>query len=259
MDSTSLEIYNRPYSLLPNLKKIQDSEVFLPCDNLPEMRYEKQRSLARQQCNCTLGYLPDKLWTGVHAYIQRNHTVDLSAFTSLHGVAVNIPEDLCIHKVNGQFDYLMAAHVCFPGGWNPWHTLGKSFDKIHGVIPGIDLRASRKQVELMVSKGPFERFVWGVIYDDELNRHSDRTDLREFRPEAPFFKIRIERQVTVPFPEHSCCLFVLRHYFVGMAEIDKGALLATLMTMTEEQHEYKGITERFIGYLREDSHKSTTD
>lgn len=253
------DIYKRPYNLLPNLKKIQDSEVFLPCNNLSEILHEKQRSLSIQQCNCTLGHLPESLWGAVRDYILLHSPCDLSNTKSFHGIGCLIPEDICIHNVNGQFDYLMAAHVCFPGGWNPWHTLGKSFDKIHGVVPGMDLRASRKQVELMVSKGPFERFVWGVIYDNELNRHSDRTDLRKFRSKTPFFKIRIERQVTVPFPEHSCCLFVLRHYFVEMADVDKNSLHTTLMTMTKAQREYKGITNEFVEYLLEDSSKNATN
>ncbi len=259
MDSTFYDCYKHPYSLLPNLRKIANESVFLRPEDVERCIREKQRSLSSQHCNCSLGVLPQGLWRDVGGFIRIHHPRDLERYESLHGISVNIQEDLCIHKINGPHDYLMAAHVCFPGGWNPQEALGKSFDQIHSVIPGMDLRASRKQVELMVNKGPFERFVWGVVYDEELNRHSDRRDLAEFRPESPSFKIRIERQVTVPFPKHQCCLFVLRHYHVDMSDVDYAKLHETLTGMTEEQRDYKGITGEFLKYLLEDSSKNVTN
>jgi hypothetical protein len=143
----------KTYSLLPNLRKIDNKSVFLRPEEMDRYLREKQRSLSNQQCNCSYGVLPERLWRAVGGFIRIHHSADLEPYESLHGISVNVQEDFCIHKINGQHDYLMAAHVYFPGEWNPLEALGKSFDQIHSVIPGMDLRASRKQVELMVNIG----------------------------------------------------------------------------------------------------------
>jgi hypothetical protein len=162
-------------------------------------------------------------------------------------VARSIPEDLMIHRLEGGRDWLAAAHVCFPSHWNPREKVGRTWRDIHGPVP-MDLSSSSKIVRAMVSAGPFERFVWSVVYDDRYDFHPS-LEYSRFSPGGVVL-VKVERQVTVPFPELGCCLFILRQYLVR--DYDKEALARAIEGMDAGQREYKGLVEPgpLLGWLR---------
>lgn len=100
----------------------------------------------------------------------------------------------------------------------------------------------------MVSAGPFERFVWSVVYDDRYDFHPS-LEYSRFSPGGVVL-VKVERQVTVPFPEIGCCLFILRQYLVR--DYDKEALVRAIEGMDAGQREYKGLVEPgpLLGWLR---------
>jgi len=63
----------------------------------------------------------------------------------------------------------------------------------------------------------------------------------------PQIFIKTERQVTVGFPEQKAVLFVLRQSITDA--IDRPALLKTILSMTAEQRQYKGIGKDLIAHL----------
>ena len=147
-----------------------------------------------------------------------------------------IPEDLLVHVVSGGRDWLAAAHVCFPSSWDPQEKIGRTWEEIHRPVP-MDLSSSSRIVRAMVHSGPFERFVWSVVHDARYDFHPCLGS-SGFSPGGVVL-VKVERQVTVPFPDLGCCLFILRQYLVE--DYDRGALASAVLGMTPEQRRYKGL------------------
>ncbi len=255
------EVY-KTYNMLPKFKKIDLDEVFLPSTDKEMFIQQKQLNpflgikpsiAARKDTYFKSGELDDKVFHAINKLIKEKHPY-------YHDICVSKPEytftsrclliqeDLCIHFVNNDRDWLGLILAYFPAGWNPEEIIGKSYSEIHKDIPGMSVDNAKKIVNACVNNGPFERFVWGVVYDNELNYHKSLPRAK-FDINNPFFRIKIERQVTVGFPELNCFLFVLRHFYIEEGDVDKQALLSSLNSMNEEQKIYKGITKEFIDYV----------
>lgn len=238
--------YKDGYSTLPNLRKIAPGEVFESCqEESGRIMGEKRSILASRdpflESDCDRVIL-DRMaaWVGSwHPW---------RPFGSFSRVASSIPEDLLVHRVSGERDWLAVAHVCFPSGWDPREKMGLSWEAVHEPVP-MDLGSSRKIVRAMVGAGPFERFVWSVVHDPRYD-FSPWRPRSSFSPERPVVLVKVERQVTVPFPELGCCLFVLRQYLVG--DYDRELLARAIEGMSREEREYKGLLEpgELLGWLR---------
>jgi hypothetical protein len=237
--------YKDGYSTLPNLRKIGPEEVFEREQGESGRIMGEKRSLLAScdpflEADCSEGVL-DRLAAWVGSW---HPWRPLGGFRR---VASSIPEDLLVHRLSGERDWLAAAHVCFPSGWDPREKMGLSWEAVHEPVP-MDLGSSRKIVRAMVGSGPFERFVWSVVHDR-------RYDFSPWRPrssfslERPVVLVKVERQVTVPFPELGCCLFVLRQYLVE--DYDREALARAIEGMDEEQRRYKGLVDprELLGWL----------
>ena len=121
----------------------------------------------------------------------------------------------------------------------PAAEMGLSWEAVHEPVP-MDLSASPRIVRAMVSSGPFERFVWSVVHDRRYDFRPGRAR-SSFDPAVPMVLVKVERQVTVPFPELRCCLFVLRQYLVE--DYDRELLAVAIEGMDEEQRRYKGLSD----------------
>lgn len=240
--------YKKGYSTLPDLRKIGPGEVFEENgDESAAIMEEKMRILVSREVywesSCARGILDHvagwvRFW---HPWGPRG---------SFQEVARAIPEDLLIHRVLDGRDWLAAAHVCFPSSWHPREKIGRTWREIHLPVP-MNLSSSSRIVRAMVHSGPFERFVWSVVYDSRYDFHPSR-ERSSFSPGNPL--VKVERQVTVPFPSLGCCLFILRQYLVR--DYDREALARAVEGMTSEQREYKGLQEPgpLLEWLRESSH-----
>jgi len=155
-----------------------------------------------------------------------------------------IQEDLVLVRrtVDGR-DRAVFVDVCFPSGWAPEAIVGASFAAIHAPVPGLldDARRAAAMVEAMTQKGPFVRFVWTLSADDHLDHHPLRGLRRAFDPEAELW-LRVERQVTMPFPERDAALFAIRTYLYAVTELEAGqrvTLEAAVAAMPEPIARYK--------------------
>jgi hypothetical protein len=229
--------YKEGYSTLPNLRRIRPEEVFeRDQGESGAIMREKRRILgaveAYQEADC-----PEGVLDRVAAWVGSWHPWrPLGGFRE---VARSIPEDLLVHRLVDGRDWLVAAHVCFPSGWDPSEKMGLSWEEVHRPVP-MDLGSSSRIVRAMVEAGPFESFVWGVVYEE---RYDFRPGLARssFDVERPLALVKVERQVTVPFPELGCCLFVLRQYLVR--DYDREFLARAIEGMTPEQLSYKGMLD----------------
>ena len=143
-------------------------------------------------------------------------------------------------------DRAIAVYVCFPSRWRPERILGWSFARIHGPVPGFaDAEdATRSLVTAMVERGPYVRFVWTLVAHGELDHHPDDGPGTRFEPGAREGWLRVERQVTVPFPEPKAALFLIRTYLYPFSTLlpDERAMLAeAVRAMPRSTARYKGL------------------
>lgn len=236
------EIYKRPYSLLPNLKKLENEPVFI---NSETFNYIEEKKEAIKKNKCFYEHeIDQKTYDVVCDFISSETKIQKDTFEKM---ALQLQEDIAIHKVTKTKDWLAACHICFPSGWKPEEKIGKSFDEIHEPIPGMNLKNSKSIARSMVYNGPFVRFVWGLCYAKKLSTHPS-IPYPKFDPKNPKVFIKIERQVTYGFPEVECTLFVIRQEIIE-EEIDYKSLYKTCLGMTEDQRRYKSISKECMNWL----------
>src|SRR4030095_6032948 len=77
---------------------------------------------------------------------------------------------------------------------------------------------ARSLVASMIERGPYVRFVWTLKPDDVLDHHPDRGPHRAWSPDGDGF-LRVERQITQPFPDVGAALFLIRTYIYPFASL----------------------------------------
>lgn len=238
-------IYKNDYSLLPNLKKIGEEPVFIFNDTFD---YSEEKKQAIQKNKCFFEHeINDETYEVICNFISSQAKINKSSFENM---AMNLQEDVAIHKVSKEKDWLASCHICFPSGWYPEEKIGKSFDEIHKPIPGMNLKNSSAIVKSMVTNGPFVRFVWGICHERKLSKHPSIPP-KEFDPKDPKVWVKVERQVTVGFKEVDATLFVIRQEIIEPEEIDYKSLYKTCSGMTQDQRSYKRISDQFMSWLGE--------
>lgn len=231
--------YRNGYDVLPRLSPLGNEPIFQVDQHLDEYLAAKravthqpfhEHDLNSLVMSSICRFMNDRL---LIEHPNFKPTLDFSA------IAMQVQEDLLIHRISGDDDWLAACHVCLPSHWRPEEKIGKSFEQIHTPVPGMN--STKKLVRSML-KGPFFRFVWGIDFSKRLNCHPDQ-------PREPFVGnvwVKVERQVIYGFPELDAVLFVIRPYFV---EPDMPCLKAAVLGMTAEQRAYKHIPESFVSWL----------
>lgn len=236
--------YKSGYSVLPQLNKISKEEIFQVVNSNRHLEEKKLIESSRKvffESNTST-----EIYQSVCEFLIENYPLKIKG--SFQEIAMQMQEDLIIHRLSDESDWFAAAHICFASGWNPEAKIGKPLMTIHSPIPNMNLNNSRKLVEAMVFNGPFERYVWSVVYEDKLDFHPDNLK-KSFDSKNPIIFIKVERQVTYGFPEHKAALFILKQSLIPEIDIDKLALHKALIDMTPEQKIYKGITDELISYL----------
>lgn len=185
---------------------------------------------------------------------------DDAATTRWDALGRAVQEDLVVmHEGDGAGKTLM-LHVSFPSGWHPERLPGTSFLQIHVPVPTFpgpdnDARAAvaaRAMVSSMVERGPYVRFVWTVRADDALDHHPDEGGRLEWTPTSPGY-LRVERQLTWPFPDVRASLFVIRTYVMPFATLsarERDVLRSAVEQMPLAFKSYKGIPEDSALVLR---------
>lgn len=229
--------YRNGYSLKPALNKLEVSP-FVKNKYLTKTR---QRATKTQ----TVFFehdINEEIYLPICKYIAQETKQDLKSFPEL---AYHLAEDVIIHRIQNNKDWMAAGHICLPSGWWPEEKIGKSLAEIHKPIPGMKLDQSYKLAETMINHGPFYRYVWSVVYEAQINCHPSLPK-KEFSGNV---YVKVETQHTVGFPEIQAGLFVLRQDLLYPGEIDYPALFQACKNMTDAEKEYKGITEELIIFL----------
>lgn len=240
-------VYKEGYSTLPNLKKINEKDVFEKNRNESEKIQDEKKEGLKNQKYFFEHKNKEEFYKISEKFILNNYPVQLKNRDYLE-IAKEIDEDLIIHRLDGDKDYMCSAHVIFASHWLPENKIGTSFEEIHKPVP-MNLRNSKKLVEAIINNGIFERFVWSVVHENKYNFHP-RFGEKKFDINDPKVFIKVERQVTVGFKQEKFCLFLLRQYIIE--DIEKNQLINAINEMNEEQKRYKGLIDctDVINYLK---------
>jgi hypothetical protein len=160
-------------------------------------------------------------------------------------LAPELVEDFAVlrRRADGT-DRVLWLQACFPSGWRPEHVLGQSFARIHAPIPAFGAVAHKAAslVEAIVTRGPYVRFVWTISADDALDHHPEQGQRAAWSSKTERGFLRVERQTSVPLPELSTCIFLIRTYLYGFDELgdeQRETLALALERMPPELVRYK--------------------
>lgn len=185
---------------------------------------------------------------------------------ALDALCCQIQEDLAIVELRNDQAIITYLHLCLPNYWAAADKIGRGFTEAHAPVPVMDkINAKAHQlINSLLTKGPFERFTWGLTCDNRLNHHpsppprwnAETWHGRRFDPQHPALYLRIERQVTLPCPKVNAFLFMIRTYCRAVktlcrAEIER--LLGAIQTMPPAILAYKGLAadrDRIIAWLQ---------
>ncbi len=244
--------YRDGYSVLPGLRKISENEIF-QTDPVHYMRCltEKQSAIKTQEC-CFRHQLDAACELDLINWIKKTYPAELTHSEKLDELVMQMHEDIIVHCIDESSDWMAYGHVCFPSGWLPQEKIGRNFEEIHQPVVGMDLSKSRQLVKSLIQHGPFERFVWSVVFEDAINFHPHIVR-EKFSPDDPHVWVKVERQVTVGFPKHNALLFLLNQYLIPEVQLDKPALCSAIENMSTEELAYKGMThsaDQLIHWLK---------
>lgn len=161
---------------------------------------------------------------------------------------VDLQEDAAVlYRDPSGVDRAILVSVFAPSGWRPERIVGASFAQIHAPVPDFadERRAASSMVSAMVERGPYVRFVWTISADDHLDHHPEHGARHPFDAAGTGW-LRVERQVTVPFPEQQASLFLIRTYLYPFEQLDpqqRETLALALERMPASIRRYKGIDE----------------
>lgn len=191
-----------------------------------------------------------------HPGLSKVHEPSYGALSAL------VQEDFAVVQRSEQANTVIAAFVSFPSGWRPERISGTGFKQIHAPVPNFAERddAVASMVDSMVERGPYVRFVWTIAADEELDHHPEEGRRAGWRVDGRGW-LRVERQVTVPFPDVAAALFLIRTYlypFDSLTAEQRHTLATALEAMPATIAIYKGLGDdvRRIAarLLRNESH-----
>lgn len=232
--------YKQGYNVLPKLGKLNGSYFEL---DKAEFIKEKQKAIKNQACSFRHNYTKEIEETICDFISQQTGCVG-----NFDELALQLKEDLVVHRFEKDKDWVCMSHVCFPSNWFPEKQIGKSFFEIHQPVPLMRLDNSDKLVQAMIHSSPYERSVWTVIFERCINGHPIYPK-KDFDSKNPEIFIRWERQVIIGFPQIESALFTIGQNIIEEDDIDKKALYLSLKNMKTEHIKYKGLEKSYEDLL----------
>ena len=172
-----------------------------------------------------------------------------------------IGEDIAIVEIDSEGnDRNALMSIAAPSRWAPEEKIGRSFVATHTPVPNMEktLAVAAKLQQMLLERGPFVRFTWGISTTPALDTHPSITEPPYAGGDA---WLRTERQVIRRIPEYKAFLFTIRVMVEPLSDIrksitDASVLAAALRSMDEKSRIYKSVdghVDALCAYLSESS------
>ena len=179
-----------------------------------------------------------------------------SRFSAL---SLAIGEDIAIVEIDSDGnDRNALMSIAAPSRWAPEEKIGRSFVATHTPVPNMEktLAVAAKLQQMLLERGPFVRFTWGISTTPALDTHPSVMEPPYAGGDA---WLRTERQVIRRIPEHQAFLFTIRVMVEPLSDIrksitDASALAAALRSMDDKSRIYKSVdghVDALCAYLLE--------
>lgn len=179
-----------------------------------------------------------------------------SRFSAL---SLAIGEDIAIVEIDSDGnDRNALMSIAAPSRWAPEEKIGRSFVATHTPVPNMEktLAVAAKLQQMLLERGPFVRFTWGISTTPALDTHPSVTEPPYAGGDA---WLRTERQVIRRIPDHQAFLFTIRVMVEPLSDVrksitDASALAAALRSMDEKSRIYKSVdghVDALCAYLLE--------
>ena len=176
-----------------------------------------------------------------------------------HALSLAIGEDIAIVEIDSEGnDRNAVMSIAAPSRWAPEEKIGRSFVATHTPVPNMEktLAVAAKLQQMLLERGPFVRFTWGISTTPALDTHPSVTEPPYAGGDA---WLRTERQVIRRIPERNAFLFTIRVMVEPLSDIrksvtDASALAAALRSMDEKSRIYKSVdghVDALCAYLLE--------
>jgi len=176
-----------------------------------------------------------------------------------HALSLAIGEDIAIVEIDSEGnDRNALMSIAAPSRWAPEEKIGRSFVATHTPVPNMEktLAVAAKLQQMLLERGPFVRFTWGISTTAALDTHPSVTEPPYAGGDA---WLRTERQVIRRIPERNAFLFTIRVMVEPLSDIrksvtDASALAAALRSMDEKSRIYKSVdghVDALCAYLLE--------
>ena len=176
-----------------------------------------------------------------------------------HALSLAIGEDIAIVEIDSEGnDRNAVMSIAAPSRWAPEEKIGRSFVATHTPVPNMEktLAVAAKLQQMLLERGPFVRFTWGISTTAALDTHPSVTEPPYAGGDA---WLRTERQVIRRIPERNAFLFTIRVMVEPLSDIrksvpDASALAAALRSMDEKSRIYKSVdghVDALCAYLLE--------
>lgn len=155
--------------------------------------------------------------------------------------------------------------VCLPSHWAPQDKVGRHFAEVHAPVADnrLLLTASDHLARLVTGTQRWERFVWTITPEPQLDMHPGRVPKPHWSADADAVDIaalanfRTERQTFIPLPEARQAIFTIHVESRPLAEAvatseQAAAVHAALATMSDAVLAYRGLAsarDRLLAWL----------
>ncbi len=245
LDLHPLQLDQGTASLLENKRQIQTYRpLILQSDLEPALASAAITQLAseRNQIEAAVNVA----FPGNSSLEQSWLNTSLSLHQRLEALSMATAEDIAIVQINPDgTDRNACLSIAAPSRWAPEEKIGRSFIATHTPVPHMEktLSAAGKLQQMLIEKGPFVRFTWGIATTPALDTHPAQTEPPYAGGDA---FLRVERQVIRRIPDHLAFIFTIRVTVeplssVRRVESDADALAAALRSMDEKSRIYKSV------------------
>ena len=245
LDAIPLQLDKGTAALIANKHQIQTYRPLILMSDISESVAAAAIQLLSDERDIAQTAVGD-VYPGTTQLHEVGHETTRSLESRFSALSLAIGEDIAIVEIDSDGnDRNALMSIAAPSRWAPEEKIGRSFVATHTPVPNMEktLAVAAKLQQMLLERGPFVRFTWGISTTPALDTHPSVTEPPYAGGDA---WLRTERQVIRRIPEHQAFLFTIRVMVEPLSDIrksitDASALAAALRSMDEKSRIYKSV------------------